>query len=281
MSRLRALRYYTGAAWRRLNPTPEEAAWRRMCRLADRVPRRQRGRLRVMDYDLEYVDLLTTCPQWHDIFVRRQLEFRAASETPRILDCGANIGLASLYFKRLYPRARITAFEADPAVASVLAGNLTRNGAGDVERVAAAVWTTGGQVAFAAEGTDAGAIADVADGLAAPRLAVPAVRLRDYLAKERVDLLKLDIEGAELAVLADCEDVLGQVAALHVEVHDLTPGRRLLPSALNVLERAGFVTALDHVLPVTWRPYDACGAPFRSAPPIWLTTLRAWRRGTS
>jgi FkbM family methyltransferase len=263
-----------------------------MCRAAERVPRYQRGHLRAMGYDLEYVDLLSTCPQWHEIFVRRQLEFRAASGAPRILDCGANIGLASLYFKRLYPKARVTAFEADPTVASVLDGNLTRNHASDVERVVAAVWTTNGQVAFAAEGSDSGAITDGAaavpshragtgaagaPAVEAPRITVPAVRLRDRLARERVDMLKLDIEGAELAVLRDCEDVLGSVAALQVEVHDLVPGKRLLPATLDLIERAGFVTSIESVLPVTWRPYDAAGTPFPSAPPIWLTTLRAWR----
>jgi FkbM family methyltransferase len=276
MSRLKALRYYAGAIKRRLNPTPEEAAWRQMCRAADHVPRHEPGHIRVLDYDLEYVDLLSTCPQWEDLFVRAHQRFTAAPAAPRILDCGANIGLATLAFKRQYPRARVTAFEADPVIAAVLERNLTRNGAGDVERVAAAVWIADGTVEFSAEGSDSGAIGEV-PGLPSRRIVVPAVRLRDWLVREPIDLLKIDIEGAELAVLQDCEDALGQVKAIHVEVHDLAPGRRLLPACLTLLERAGFTTALSGLLPVTWRSFDPQGSPFADAMPRWVVVLRAWR----
>ena len=83
---------------------------------------------------------------------------------PRILDCGANVGLASLYFKKRYPEARVTAFEADPAIADVLRGNLLRNGCPDVEVVEAAVWTEEGTVEFCREGADSGTIQDFASG---------------------------------------------------------------------------------------------------------------------
>ena len=276
MSRLKALRYYAGVVKRRLTPTPEEAAWRQMCRTAEHVPRHQPGHIRVMDYDLEYADLLSTCPQWEDLFVSGHQRFNAATDAPRILDCGANIGLATLAFKRQYPGARITAFEADPTIAGILGRNLSRNGAADVERVDAAVWKANGTVEFSAEGSDSGAIGEVSP-LVAPRIAVPAVRLRDWLVREPIDLLKIDIEGAELAVLQDCEDVLGQVRAIHVEVHDLVPGRRLLPECLILLERAGFTTALSGLLPVTWRSFGPQGSPFAGAVPQWVVVVRAWR----
>ena len=279
MIRLGPIRALAGAAWRRLNPTPVEAAWQRMCAAAERVPRRQPGRLRVMDYDLEYVDLLSTCPQWHDIFVREHLRFEARTDSPRILDCGANIGLASLAWKRQYPRARITAFEADAHLAEVAGRNFLANRADDIECVAAAVWSSTGTVDFLAEGTDSGSVSGMSAGLEARRVGVPSVRLRDRITREPIDLLKLDIEGAELEVLRDCEDVLDRVAALHMEVHDFAPGRRLLPECLQLLERAGFVTSLDSLLPVHWRGIDTTGSPFGTRPPAWLVTVRAWRPG--
>src|SRR3954465_2869054 len=101
---------------RRLFENAETAAWRRAWHRAETTPRFSPGAIRMMEYDLRYSDLLSFCPQWQDIFVRRVLAFRCDTSAPRILDCGANIGLASLFFKRAYPAARITAFEADPAL---------------------------------------------------------------------------------------------------------------------------------------------------------------------
>ena len=47
--------------------------------------------------------------------------------TPRILDCGANIGLATLYFKLLYPGACITCFEPGAEAFRVLEANISAN----------------------------------------------------------------------------------------------------------------------------------------------------------
>jgi len=157
---LSRIRRAAGATRRRLAPSPEVAAWRRACRLAERTPRYTHGEIELGPYTLQYSDLLTLCPQWDDIFVRRSLAFTTPAQAPRILDCGANLGLASLFFKRAYPAAKITAFEADPAIARMLAANLRRNGAPDVEVVAAAAWIADGDVAFCGDGADSGAIAD-------------------------------------------------------------------------------------------------------------------------
>jgi hypothetical protein len=40
--------------------------------------------------------------------------FKTDSRNPIIIDCGANIGVATIYFKRLYPDSRILSFEANP-----------------------------------------------------------------------------------------------------------------------------------------------------------------------
>src|SRR5215204_3393788 len=120
---LRGIRRTAGAAKRWLAPTPEVAAWRHACRIAASTPRFTPGNIQLGPYSLRYSDLLTLCPQWRDIFIARSLTFETANQSPRILDCGANIGLASLFFKRHYPAARITAFEADPEIAAILREN--------------------------------------------------------------------------------------------------------------------------------------------------------------
>jgi len=279
---LSRIRRAAGATKRRLAPSPEVAAWRRACRLAERTPRYTRGEIELGPYMLQYSDLLTLCPQWNDIFVRRSLAFTTPARAPRILDCGANLGLASLFFKRSYPAARITAFEADPQIAEMLASNLARNGAADVEIVGAAAWIADGDVTFHADGADSGAIASHA--LAAPgrALTVPAIRLADWLARERIDLLKLDVEGAESAVLADCEPALGNVGAILLEVHEFDPDRRRAPATLELLERSGFAYAVTHVTPLPWLPAaDGAAAHFPGRSSVWVEAVSAWRPSRS
>lgn len=274
---LRSLRDAAGAIKRRLLPSPEVAAWRQACRLAGRTPRFTPGRIRLMHYDLQYADLLTVCPQWQDLFVHDALHFVARGPAPRILDCGANVGLATLYFKRLYPQARITAFEADPALHALLAENLQRNGAADAQVVNAAIWTHAGSVDFRCEGGDSGAINSVAGVTRGEVQAVPSLRLRDLLAAEHIDLLKLDIEGAESAVLADCRDVLGSVDALLMDLHEFDPGRRSTAAVLDTLAAAGFTYSLDALTPLPWRPPVAPPhTPFAGRPLCWALLVRAW-----
>jgi len=77
---------------------------------------------------------------------------------------------------------------------------------------------------------------------------VRAVRLRSYLANEPVDLLKIDIEGAETLVLEDCADLLPNVERLFVEYHSFEGRPQTLHQLLAVLSNAGFrvyVAAVD------------------------------------
>jgi FkbM family methyltransferase len=253
-------------------------AWRLACHRAGRIPRFTPGSIRLMGYDLHYADLLTLCPQWHELFVREILKFRCAKTAPRILDCGANIGLASLYFKRLYPQARVSAYEADPEVHAILCENLRNNGASDVEAIHAAIWTQNGEISFRCEGADSGTIETFADGLRGPTREVPALRLRDLLHRDPVDLLKLDIEGAELDVLADCGDALANVSALLLDLHELRPEQRVTARLLDLLRDAGFTTALDDLNTLPWRPPSAgADTPFPGRPLAWVVQLWAWR----
>jgi FkbM family methyltransferase len=271
-------RRLAGGARRRLFPRAEVAAWNKATRAAEDAPRFTRGRIHLLDYDLEYVDLLTFCPQWHDLFVRETLKADLTTESPRILDCGAHVGLASLYFKKRYPRARITAFEADPAIAEVLRGNLQRNGCADVEVVEAAVWTTDGSVEFRQEGADSGTIEGFASGLSGARTRVPSLRLARLLEAESVDLLKLDIEGSEEAVLRDARATLGSVRVLLMELHEIDAERRLTPKVLELLDDAGFVWSLADLSPLPWRsPVASPASPFPGTHLCWSVLVRAWK----
>jgi len=276
---LRRVRRRVGAIRRRLLEPPEKAAWRRAWHRAETTPRFTPGRITMMEYDLRYSDLLSFCPQWEDIFVKRSLDFETTSPAPRIFDCGANIGVASLFFVRRFPGARVTAFEADPSLFSLLDANLDANRAKAVERKNVAVWTAAGTLAFRSEGSDSGMIESLPGAVDGRSVVVPSVRLRDVIAAETaIDLLKLDIEGAEDAVLADCEPVLDRVRALVMDLHEFDPAIRQAPRVLERLTRAGFTYAVDDFVPLPWRQRAAdARSPFPGKSLTWAMTIRAWR----
>jgi FkbM family methyltransferase len=268
-----------GRLKRRLFPSAEAAAWRRLCGEAWQTPRYSPGTIELLGHRLNYVDLLTLVPQWEDTFVRELHAFRTDEPAPRILDCGANVGLVTLYYKRRFPSARISAFEADPDIAQVLSLNVSENNLSEVDVVAAAVWIENGDVSFVAEGSDAGSVASEYHGNATRMVSVRAIRLRDILAQEdRVDLLKLDIEGAEHRVLADSEPELHRVRAIAVELHEFDSVDRKSPATLSLLERTGFRYAHGGVLPVTSRGnHPPAADPFPAPSHEWVERIYAWR----
>lgn len=188
-------------------------------------------------WNLEFVDAASCISAFDYIVVRGWNDFTPGTTRPRILDCGANIGISVLHYKRLWPEAEIVAFEADPAICEVLGRNLRRNSASDVEIVQAALWDTEGEVTFQPDGADAGRVLTGVGGAVGIR--VKTQRLADYL-EQPVDLVKMDIEGAETRVLADCRLCLPNVRRLIIEFHSLAECPGGLAPLLNTLEECGF-----------------------------------------
>jgi FkbM family methyltransferase len=231
----------------------------------------------MMEYDLEYGDLLTFCPQWQDIFVERSLAFESTVQNPRILDCGANVGLSTLFYTREYPQARITAYEADPDVAAQLARNLRVNRAAHVDVVSSAVWIDNGVVSFAAQGADAGSLERFAQHAHRRSIQVASIRLADIIAREAVDLLKLDVEGAELDIVRDIAPYLQHVRAMQIEVHEFQPDCRRLPDVLTILRSGGFRYSISRVTHLPWLDRPTWRQPFPGVPQSWVAAVCAWR----
>ena len=275
MTLLTPIRRLVRDVQRDLWPTPEHAVLQELERRAQREPRRTAGEISIEPYHLEYADAMSAWPQWDDIFVRQMLAFETNERAPRIIDCGANIGLASLYYARQYPHAKLTAIEADPTLAAMCERNLARNGCTQFDVKAAAAWTANGETEFICEGADSGMLASLGSSVTGTPRMVPTVRLRDYL-DDTVDLLKIDIEGAELPVLEDCAGLLHNVRALAIEVHEFDPAHRQTGVVLELLGRAGFMFAMSNLCSLPWRS-SQFAAPFPGAPPVWAVAVFAWR----
>jgi len=202
-----------------------------------RQPRYTPGVSNLAGLNLEYADAASFDFIFREVFDRQIYRFRSAKSAPVILDCGANIGLSVLYFKRLYPEAKIVAFEPDPKVFEVLRRNVAIAGLQDVRLEQSAVWNCDGELTFMSEGADAGRVTAIDE--ATTRCNVKAVRLLDWLDRE-VDFLKLDIEGAEYSVIQDCAERLANVKTLFVEYHSFVGQPQVLPELLSLIRQAGF-----------------------------------------
>jgi len=145
--------------------------------------------------------------------------------------------MSCLYFKKLYPNAKIKAFEADPKIVKYLKNNLTRNNIIDnVEIINNAVWIDNKGLEFSSEGADGGSIYGNIH-----KIKVSSIRLKEYLEQEeKIDMLKIDIEGAEFEVLKDCQDSLNNVENLFVEYHSWNSSEQKLSEILKIFEKNGF-----------------------------------------
>jgi FkbM family methyltransferase len=198
---------------------------------------------RKMGFRVTHFDRRTLNYLYREIFVRQHYYFRARNETPAILDCGANVGMASVYFKWLYPKARVQAFEPDPATFQLLKRNIARNML-DVEIHNCALWDENTEVDFFPDSTDPGGLlmSTVASRCKGERVKVPGRRLSDFI-DGTIDFVKLDVEGAEHRVLSELVQS-GRVQAIRaivIEYHHRLGGQKsCLAEFLLMLEHAGF-----------------------------------------
>lgn len=242
-----------------------------------RLPSNVGGSVAIGGYKVSYVDAHALSSMWQLQFMRRYNDFYSQKAAPRILDCGANIGVSTLRFKTLYPKSRITAFEPDPNIFAILQRNVSENNLMDVEVINSAVWVANGQMAFSPSGfgdSQAGHLSITSKLVDSSNvLQVSTIDLADYLS-EPVDFIKMDIEGAELQVLQHCRDSLVNVSQMIVEVHHCVDEAQVLIDILQILADAMFKIALyQYFGPPTYLPYNRLpNAAADQFPVIW-----AWR----
>ena len=193
--------------------------------------------VKFLSYSFDVPDLPSFVWQFKELFVDGLYKFETHSKEAIIYDCGANIGMSCLYFKKLYPNAKIKAFEADPKIAKVLENNLAKNGVlNGIEIINSAVWIDEKGIEFSSEGADGGSIYGNEN-----KIKMSSIRLKEFLKKEeKVDMLKIDIEGAEYEVLKDCKDSLYNVDNLFVEYHSWNKTEQKLSEILEIFEKNGF-----------------------------------------
>jgi len=174
-----------------------------------------------------------------ELFVEEIYKFKAQNDTPYIIDCGSYIGTSILFFKTQYPNSKILAFEPDNSNFELLNKNIKNWDLKNIEIQNAAIWIDNLGVNFIADGNMASKIDESNNTAHNENQKTKSVRLRDLLT-EKIDFLKIDIEGAEYEVLLDCESKLSFVENLFIEYHGNYNEMYKLNKILNILIENNF-----------------------------------------
>lgn len=135
-----------------------------------------------------------------------------------IIDCGANIGLTALYFAQRYPNARIISIEPDPTNFNLLQSNVAAEPR-IVPVHAALVGSETDSIYLSQDRPAWGNSTSRVPGRAAVKVAaVTLEELCKYHGLDCIDLLKVDIEGAEEELFSK-PDFLPKVRFVVIELH--------------------------------------------------------------
>lgn len=171
-----------------------------------------------------------------EIFISEFYKIPFKSDTPLVIDCGAHIGFSVIYTKLKFPGARVIAFEPDPKNFELLSRNIDSFNLKDVVLRNEAVWVEDTELSFAGTGTMSSKI-DINN--VTGTIKTKAIRLKNLL-NQRIDFLKLDIEGAEFNVLIDIAEELSNVEYLFIEYHGSFSQNNELLEILNLVTKKGF-----------------------------------------
>tara|TARA_Y100000310_G_C20597748_1_gene771376 strand:- start:167 stop:736 length:570 start_codon:yes stop_codon:yes gene_type:complete len=161
---------------------------------------------------------------------------------PLIIDCGGNIGISVIFFKHLYPHAKIIVFEPNKSSFNLLTKNIEDNKLSNVTIINKAISRKRGKVEFYDTPDKASSNASLINWQIKSDLTfVESVLLSDFI-KEHIDLLKLDIEGAEGQVIEDLHKTnkLKMVNEVICEYHHNISPESTLSTFLDLFEKSGF-----------------------------------------
>jgi FkbM family methyltransferase len=237
--------FYDSAVLAATNFTTRQklSIWRNFAQLSVGLPRNGSQAI-VAGFKISYFDRPTLAFLFREIFVRQVYRLQMPTPEPFILDCGANLGMATLFFKFLYPECQVRCFEPDPNTFQLLQKNVADNRLQSVEAFNVALWRENSSVDFFCDPVVHGSLlmSTSAARVKGPAIKVPARRLSEFIDRQ-VDYLKLDVEGAELRVLQELSES-GKLQHIHqmaIEYHHRIPGEASTLSVfLRILEDNGF-----------------------------------------
>ncbi|MTI29986.1 FkbM family methyltransferase, partial [Xanthovirga aplysinae] len=167
----------------------------------------------------------TDIPTFKQVFVYREYEYPINFVPKVIIDAGANIGLSAVYFANKFRNAHIYSIEPETNNFKLLKQNVSPYTT--VTPIQAALWNSSsdlgvidkglGEWGFMVEERNKGETSNKINS-------IKSVTIKDLLQSfkiKEIDILKIDIEGAEKELFeSNFEDWLPRVKCLMIELHD-------------------------------------------------------------
>ena len=198
-----------------------------------------------IDVGVDFADAMRRQGGWYERHLTTLLP-RLLPADGVALDIGANAGALTLSMAHLVPNGRVIAFEAAPPNADRLESNIARAGFHNVRVERLALYDGPGELSLTYVDEHTGG-ASVADRAAGGTTTIPAMALDDWTrasSLERLDLVKIDVEGSEVRVLRGARETLERFRpTLIVECNPVTLSQQDQASTddlLDLLDNLGY-----------------------------------------
>ena len=183
-----------------------------------------------------------------EVFIDEAYAVRFDSSSPVIIDCGANVGAATLYFKQHFPSASVFCVEPNPGAFEILEKNVHSNRLSNVELIQAAAGKSRSTTPLYIDDESGGLCSSTIECRGGGRaICVDTIALSKLVIRCRPDLVKMDIEGGEEDIVRELRDAdcLSKVPQYLIEYHHRIGGSQSrLAGFLQMFEDHGFNYAL-------------------------------------
>lgn len=171
---------------------------------------------------------------FRDIFLLNELVLPVSIHPKLIIDLGAYIGLSAIYYKEAYPDSTLICVEPEDSNFELLKNNTSQFS--QVQTIHSGVWSKNVGLKISNQSVEkwAFSLEEVPDGEEYDVFAVTVDSLLENSGFSHIDILKVDIEGAEKQLFSvGCEKWIDKVNILVLELHD-----RIIPGCSDAVYNA-------------------------------------------
>lgn len=186
---------------------------------------------------------------------------RLANTGSLFVDVGANLGYFSLLWAGLNQNGRVIAFEVAPRNIELLEHNIVQNNlTGRITIVPKAAGQKSGTAFFNVGPIEQTGWGGIENDVSSNNIEVPLVRLDEELPDATIDVLKIDVEGADTWVLYGCEQLLKkrQIRKIFFEQNP----ERMAKLGIGLNEARDFLTSVGY----DCKPFERGGGEWVAYP---------------